>query len=106
MISDSNYWDNMHVVRLQRQASPGQATYSKYLRNYKQLRMIYEIDDVLFVDDIPKYNKYRDAFDNKEVQQSAKCIIERCDEVTVTCDYMKEYYKSSTDNKHVTTIPN
>lgn len=106
MQKDPDYWANMHVVRLQRQASPPQESYARFLRKQNSLRLIYEIDDVLFIDDIPRYNKYRDAFDNVKVQQSAKNIIEMCDEMTVTCEYMKQYYMDKTDNKNVTVIPN
>lgn len=106
MCTDTKYWSHMHVVRMQRQASEAQATYAKYLKELGHLRMIYEIDDVLFIEDIPKYNKYRVAFDNSTVQQSARNIIQTCDEVTVTCDFMKKYYTSKTSNKNVTVIPN
>ncbi|MBV52720.1 MAG: hypothetical protein CL816_01480 [Coxiellaceae bacterium] len=106
MCYDENFWASINVVRLQRQASPTQKEYSEFLNSKKHLRTMYEIDDVLFIDDIPDYNKYRKAFDNNNVQQSARDIIQMCDEVTVTCDFMKKYYMSKTTNKNVTVIPN
>ena len=61
---------------------------------------------MLFHEDIPDYNKFKRAFVSDDVRASAQEIIELCDEVTVTCDYMKEYFISKTSNKNVTTIPN
>ena len=44
---------------------------------------IYEIDDVLFHEDIPKYNKFRATFVDPEIRNAALSIMNMCDEITV-----------------------
>ena len=69
-------------------------------------RLIYEIDDICFHEDIPDYNKYKTAFTDPKIRQSAQEMMEICDEITVTCPFMRDYYASKTNNKNVTVIPN
>lgn len=109
MTHDPNIYRGIKAVRVQRQASPHQLKFLQWLRllaDKENFRLIYEIDDVMFREDIPHYNKFRFAFEDDQVRESSQKMIELCDEVTVTCDYMKEYYSSKTSNKNVTVIPN
>ena len=109
MVLDPRHYESLSTVRIQRQASPSQLKFINFMQSLKKannFNLIYEIDDVLFYEDIPKYNKFRAAFANDEVRESAKTIMESCDEITVTCEYMKQYYASKTDNKNITVIPN
>ena len=109
MLLDPSIYEHIDTVRIQRQASPTQLTFVKHLKSIQKkhpFNLIYEIDDVLFHEDIPDYNKFKKAFVPDDIRESAQEIIELCDEVTVTCDYMKEYFKSKTSNKNVTVIPN
>lgn len=109
MITDKTVYQNLTTVRLQRQASKHQHQFAEFIKRSKSIdpvRMIYEIDDILFHEDIPDYNKFRVAFESQSVREAAKGIIEMCDEVTVTCDYMKQYFQSKTTNMNVTVIPN
>ncbi len=106
---DQRYYTQVKAVRIQRQATPQQLEFVKFLRNLadaNNFRLIYEIDDICFHEDIPDYNKYKTAFTDPKIRQSAQEMMEICDEITVTCPFMRDYYLSKTNNKNVTVIPN
>ena len=106
---DERYYVQAKGVRIQRQATPQQLQFVKWLRQVadkNNFRLIYEIDDICFHEDIPDYNKYKTAFTDPAIRQSAQEMMEICDEITVTCTFMQDYYKSKTNNKNVTVIPN
>jgi len=109
MCFDANYFRGIQAVRIQRQATPHQLKFVQFLKELsKQLgfRIIFEIDDIMFSEDIPEYNKFKPAFTDPEIRRCAQEIMSLCDEVTVTCDYMKDYYADKTGNRNVTVIPN
>ena len=106
---DAKYYTQAKAVRIQRQATPQQLEFMKWLRQMadaNNFRLIYEIDDICFHEDIPDYNKYKTAFTDPKIRQSAQEMMEICDEITVTCPFMRDYYLSKTSNKNVTVIPN
>jgi len=106
---DANYFRGVHAVRVQRQATPQQLQFVRFLKDLSKqfgFRVIYEIDDLVFSEDIPEYNKFKPAFVNPEIRKTAQEIMELCDEITVTCDFMKQYYMGKTNNKNITVIPN
>lgn len=109
MVLDERYYENTHTVRVQRQATGHQLQFIKALKQIsekKDFRLIYEIDDIVFHEDIPDYNKFKPAFVDPEIRQSAMEIMNICDEVTVTCKFMQEYYRSKISNQNITVIPN
>ena len=109
MAKDENLYRLMKTIRIQRQASPHQLDFIRFLKNIQprcNFKIVYEIDDVVFREDIPDYNKFKSAFISDEVRNSAQEIMEMCDEITVTCDYMRDYYKSKLKNQNVTVLPN
>jgi len=109
MNADPRYYTQTKAVRIQRQATPQQLEFVKFLRKLadaNNFRLIYEIDDICFHEDIPDYNKYKTAFTDPKIRQSAQEMMEICDEITVTCPFMRDYYASKTNNKNVTVIPN
>lgn len=109
MVGDPNFYRTMKSVRLQRQATSAQMGFVNFLVGLKKtmnIRLIYEIDDIIFKEDIPDFNRCKEAFDNEEVRTSACKIMQMCDEITVTCNYMKEYYMHKTGNKNITVFPN
>lgn len=109
MILDLRFYAPIKSIRMQRQATPIQNAFIKELakaRNEMGFRLIYEIDDIVFKDDIPDYNRCKDAFVDPTIVQSILEIMSEMDEITVTCKYMKDYYISKTGNKNVTIIPN
>ena len=111
MTMDPNHYRNAVSIKLQRQASPDQLGFCRYLRDLSNrpelgFRMIYEIDDLAFREDIPDYNKYKFAFTDDEIRNGIQDIMELCDELTVTCKFMKDYYESKINGTPVTVIPN
>ena len=109
MVLDERYYANTHAVRIQRQATPAQLNFIKFLKSIQVkygFRIIYEIDDIVFHEDIPDYNKFKSAFTDTSIRDSALEIMRMCDEVTVTNQFMQQYYIDKTGNKNITVIPN
>ena len=109
MNGDEKYYIQTKGIRIQRQATPVQLDFVKYLRKVcdkNNIRLIYEIDDIMFREDIPSYNKYKVAFDGDDIRKSSCEIMKMCDEITVTCPFMRDYYKEKSGNPNVTVIPN
>jgi O-antigen biosynthesis protein len=109
MCFDEGWYRDVKAIRVQRQATPGQLKFVKFLKDLSQkygFRLIYEIDDIIFKEDIPDYNKFKAAFTDPVIRETAQEIMSLCDEVTVTCDFMKQYYLEKTPNKNITVIPN
>ena len=109
MILDLRFYGGIKAIRMQRQATPIQREFIKELKKAQdqmKFRLIYEVDDIVFKDDIPDYNRCKDAFVDQDIINSILDIMQSMDEITVTCDYMKEYYQNKTGNKNITVIPN
>tara|TARA_Y100000310_G_scaffold231798_1_gene234494 strand:- start:819 stop:2045 length:1227 start_codon:yes stop_codon:yes gene_type:complete len=109
MIGDKNFYKGLKTIRIQRQATKAQLEYIKWLKQIQKefgFKIIYEIDDLIFKEDIPHYNKFRFAFEDPSIRQTSMEIMQICDEITVTNNFMKEYYIEKTGNKHITVIPN
>lgn len=109
MVLDLRFYQHLKAIRMQRQATPIQKEFIKELRKASsqlKFKLLYEVDDIVFKDDIPDYNRCKDAFVNPEIVQSILEIMGMVDEITVTCQYMKEYYQNKTGNKNITVIPN
>lgn len=109
MVLDERYYANTRTVRIQRQATDYQLQFVKYLKSIQakhDFKLVYEIDDVVFSEDIPDYNKFKSAFTDPKIRQCAQEIMSLCDEMTVTCQYMKDYYQDKTGHKNITVIPN
>ena len=109
MCFDPNYYRGVKAVRIQRQATESQLKFVQFLKEVSQkvgFRIIYEIDDLVFSEDIPEYNKFKPAFTDPSIRRTAQAIMELCDEITVTCDFMKDYYLGKTKNQNITVIPN
>ena len=72
---DERYYGQVKGVRIQRQATPTQKQFVSFLRQLADkhnFRLIYEIDDICFGEDIPDYNKYKTAFTDPEIRKSAQ----------------------------------
>jgi hypothetical protein len=109
MVLDPRWYVNVKVCRLQRQATPAQLEFVKFLKEVQKehkFRIIYEVDDVVFREDIPDYNKFKTAFTSDEIRNTVVNIIDLCDEVTVTCDFMRKLYQERTGKQEITVIPN
>jgi hypothetical protein len=109
MVLNKDWYRNVRTVKLQRQASSEQKEFVKFLKSIQPecgFKLMYEVDDVVFREDIPDYNIYKESFDNDTIRQNCIDIINMCDEVTVTCNYMRDLYKLRTGKKEITTVPN
>tara|TARA_R110002020_G_scaffold37458_7_gene113164 strand:- start:1690 stop:2925 length:1236 start_codon:yes stop_codon:yes gene_type:complete len=109
MVSDPRWYTGIKTIKVQRQASSQQKEFIKYLKKLQQdhdFKIIYEVDDVVFREVIPDYNKFKFAFDTEEVRQNCVDIINLVDEVTVTCEFMKRLYIEKTGQQKITVLPN
>jgi hypothetical protein len=109
MVLDPRFYQGIKAVRLQRQATPVQLEFVKFLKHFAaqhSYKVIYEVDDIIFKDDIPDFNRCKVAFENETILKSAIEMIKLSDEMSVTCQYMKDYYMDKTGNKNITVIPN
>lgn len=109
MLRDERFYSQMTTIRIQRQASPQQLQFVKFLKEIQtrnKFKIVYEIDDITFREDIPDYNRFKVAFVSDDVRKSSEEIMNLCDEITVTCDFMRDYYKSKISNQNITVIPN
>lgn len=109
MVLDERYYGGIDTIRIQRQATKSQLKFMKWLRKLatkEDFKLVYEIDDICFKEDIPDYNKFKFAFDKEEIRQAVVEMMLLTDEMTVTCQFMKDYYESKTGHKNITIIPN
>jgi hypothetical protein len=109
MVLDPRFYRDIKAIRMQRQATPAQRDFIKELRKLShdlKFRMIYEVDDIVFKDDIPDYNRCKEPFCDQAIMESIVDIMKTMDEITVTCNFMKEYYKDKIGTDRVTVIPN
>jgi len=109
MVSDPRFYKGIKAVKLQRQASSAQLQFLKFLKQIQQeagFKIIYEVDDVVFKEDIPDYNKFKFAFDTEEIRSNCVEMINLVDEVTVTCPYMRDLYKKRTGQEKISVVPN
>ena len=109
MCLDERWYVNTRTVRLQRQATEQQLQFLGLLKNFAQkhnFNIVYEIDDIVFHEDIPDYNKFKTAFTDPKIRECACAIMQNVDEITVTNKFMQEYYRAKTGNQNVTVIPN
>ena len=109
MIGDERFFSTLQTVRIQRQATPAQLHYVKFIKEMSRkygFQLIYEIDDVMFYEDIPEYNHFKPGFAAPEVRESSIEIMRLCDEITTTTSTIADYYKSKTGHINATVIPN
>jgi hypothetical protein len=109
MVLDPRFYQSINAIRLQRQATPVQLEFVKFLKAGSAkfgFRTIYEVDDIIFKDDIPLFNRCRVAFEDPAITQSSLEMMQMCDEMCVASEYMKEYYMHKVGIKTITCIPN
>jgi len=109
MVLQPQWYQGVKVIKLQRQATEVQKQFIQFLKSIQPdygFRIVYEVDDVVFSEDIPDYNRFKFAFESNEIRQNCIDMINMCDEVTVTCQFMKELYQERTGKKEISVIPN
>lgn len=109
MIREASFYTPISIVRIQRQAKDEQREFVNHLlkmRDLYKFKLHYEIDDIVFGEDIPEYNINRAEFLKPNIRANIEYIMDQCDEITVTCKFMRDYYRSKLHNKNVTIVPN
>ena len=72
MIADPSFYADVKAIRIQRQATESQKQFMSFVKKIKEsqndkMNIIYEIDDIIFIEDIPEYNKFRTAFADPKI---------------------------------------
>jgi hypothetical protein len=109
MILDKSFYRDIKTITLQRQASDNQKEFVKFLKSIQPemgFKLIYEVDDVVFREEIPDYNASKFGFDDDKIRQNCIDMINMVDEVTVTCKFMRDLYIEKTGKKEITAVPN
>lgn len=104
-------YQNVDSVMVQRLIDGNWLGYMKFLKKISEvngMRIIYNIDDAMGADDIPKWNRGRRAYLSKETQDNIKEMLNTADEVLVTTEYIKTYYNRKYDVPldNIVCIPN
>lgn len=109
MVLEKNFYSGIKTITLQRQAAHHQKQFIQYLKSIQPefgFKLIYEVDDVVFREEIPDHNASKHGFDSDEIRQNCVDMINMVDEVTVTCQYMKDLYIEKTGQQKITVVPN
>ena len=111
-ILDQKYYKGITSVSVQRWISPQQHNifthFLKPICDNESAWLIYGIDDAMHCDEIPQYNRGRQAFESPEIQACIKDMLNTADFVVVTTNYLKEYYnrKYGVPLSNILAIPN
>ncbi len=106
---DLVHYARTNVIHLQRQGQRHQVQFTEKLVHLKQrmrFRIIYDIDDVIFYEDVPRYNPAYKKIAVDELRESTQQIMEMCDEMTVSTHALRDYYLKKTKQKNISVIPN
>lgn len=116
MVTIGQFYLGIDAVKLQRQCTPPQLEFVKFLRgvsdeikkqNGKGFRIIWEVDDVVAPSqDIPDYNVCKSAFEGDLVLNTVREMMKYVDEMTVVSEYMKQHYKKWLNFDKISVIPN
>lgn len=112
LIPIPEFYQDVRMVRIQRQVSDEQCQYIlKFLKPLSQrygFWLVYEIDDVIHMDDIPTYNSGWATYQNKKFMENIRQIVNVCDIVTVTTPVLGNYFhkKFGVDKNNIFVIPN
>lgn len=109
MIFNKEWYYDIKTIKLQRQASTPQKEFFQFLKSIQPelgFKIIYEVDDVVFYEEIPDFNSYKKAFASDEIRQNCVDMMRMADEVTVTCKYMRDLFIEKIGQEKVSVIPN
>ncbi len=96
------------VVVIQRSAGDISLKYVEKLSELSKVsnfKLIYDVDDVLFLDDVPDFH-YCKSEGKGDPKESIMEIMDLCDEITVSTQYLKDYYHKATGIEEITVLPN
>lgn len=110
--TDIKFFEDVNVNILQRQASDAQCSY--YLNFVLPMSrkcgswIVYNIDDCIHKDDIPKYNNTWETFQSDGLMDNIKRMIQSSNFVLVTTNELGQYYidKFGADKNSIVVIPN
>ena len=111
-VLDPKYYEDVTMVMVQRMLTDGQLRFTeRFLDPYSEILKfwtVYNIDDAMHCDDIPKYNRGRRAYVGEKVQENIRKMLNLSDFVLTTTDYIKEYYhrKYGVPLRNIIAIPN
>lgn len=111
-LADQDWFRDVNLVHMQRQVSNPQHDYfTKFivpLSNQTGMWVVYNVDDAIHKDDIPKYNQAWHAYQSDELMDNIKNMLQATDFLLVTTDYIKEYYirRFEIEPDKVIVIPN
>lgn len=109
MVLQENFYIGIESVRIQRQVTSTQLQFAQWLRQLSnktnKFKIYYEIDDVIFPDDIPLYNAARSAFVDPKICEGALEVMRLCDAITTPTEYMSKYYTEKSGIPSIT-LPN
>ena len=95
-IIDQNYYHGVSSVTVQRWINDTHCNlFLKFLKPLMDANsgwLVYEIDDNMAAQHIPKFNRGRAAFESPQVQENIRLMLNAADFVTVTTDYLKNFY--------------
>ena len=109
---DDNFFRGTNVNILQRQVNNPQCEYYlKYIIPMSRKNgswIIYNIDDCIYKDDIPKYNKAWEVYQDEQYMQNVYKMLNASDFVLVTTDELGEYYckRFGVSHDSIIVIPN
>ena len=110
LIPEPQFYADVRSVKLQRQASPEHAEFLNYMKDViakeHNFKIIYEVDDIIFKQDIPDFNKAKVAFDSPEILKASMQMMNMCDKMSVSCQFMKDYYLEHLDHDNIVVVPN
>jgi glycosyltransferase involved in cell wall biosynthesis len=111
-LADQAWFNDVNLVHMQRQVSNHQHDYfTRFivpLSSQTGMWVVYNVDDAIHMDDIPKYNSAWKAYQSEELMGNIKSMLQATDFLLVTTDYIKDYYvrKFEVDESKVLVIPN
>jgi hypothetical protein len=111
-IVDQSFFNGVNLNICQRQVSTAQAHYfNNFIIPVSKTKggwVVYNIDDCIHKDDIPKYNAAWDAYQSDELMSNIKSMMDNSDFILVTTTELKEYYNTrfNIPTNKIIVIPN
>ena len=95
-IVDQSFFNGVNLNICQRQVSTPQAHYfNNFIIPVSKAKggwVVYNIDDCIHKDDIPKYNAAWETYQSDELMSNIKSMLDNSDFILVTTPELKSYY--------------
>jgi hypothetical protein len=106
-LRDLHHYTSVKAIHIARQTNHYQYNFLKkieHIRSRHNFRLIYDIDDIIVGEDIPDYNYAKKTFVNEP--NFSIDIMQMCDEITVSTQFLRDYYRAKTEHPNISVIPN